>query len=520
VQDWNTWEKGKWGNKRLDKGRYPNIAEANKKLHEMHVHSMISIWPNMPSGDDHDEMADAGKLLLENAVYNAFDKDARKLYWKQAERELFSGGFDSWWCDSTEPFTSPDWCGPKLRSAEERFRIVGDEHKKYLDAALANCFALCHAKGIYQNQRKSNKDKRVFNLTRSGWAGSQQFGAVLWSGDISARWDVMKNQIPEGLNIAMSGLPWWTFDIGGFFVLKENWQARGCGMNENPNPLWFWNGEFEEGIKDSGYKELYVRWLQLGCFLPIFRSHGTDVPREIWRFGEKGEIYYDSIEAFIRLRYRIMPYIYSLAGMVHFEDYTMMRSLLFDFAEDEKAGDISDEFMFGPSFLVCPVLSPMRFGPGNVALNKKEERLCYLPGNEKITWYDFWTNEAHKGGTEVMVSAPLDKMPLFVKAGSIIPMETIAAEYADESSKALEIRVYPGADGEFTLYEDSGDGYGYENGTCNRIKLAWNDAEKIFSFGNAEHDFAQSIKNRLCVIFVGEKSQAVRYAGTSIEIKF
>ncbi|MDR1175117.1 MAG: DUF5110 domain-containing protein [Treponema sp.] len=519
VQDWNTWEPGKWGNKRLDKSRYPDIAGANRELHGMNVHSMVSLWPNTRAGEDHDELETAGCLLEDKATYNAFDEDARKLFWKQTGRELFSGGFDSWWCDSTEPFSGIDWSGSVLKEPWERYSLVGEEHKKYLDPALANCYALEHAKGMYENQRSETNEKRVLNLTRSGWAGSQRYGAVLWSGDISAGWDVLKKQIPEGLNLCMSGLPWWTFDIGGFFTVREKWRNRGCGMHNNPEPFWFWQGDFEEGVKDPGYRELYLRWLQLGCFLPLFRSHGTDTPREIWNFGEKGEVFYDAIESFIRLRYRLMPYIYSLAAMVSFDDYTMLRGLLFDFGNDKRARAMAGEFMFGPAFLVCPVTRPFRFGPGAVRIDEEKEAWpCYLP--ENTLWYDFWTGETHEGGGEATVPVPPDRMPLFIRAGSIVPMETAPLEYAGQvTGEPLEIRVYPGADGVFSLYEDSGDGYDYEKGTYNRVKLEWNDRSKVLTIGPAGHSFPQSILNRHCLIRVGKALREISYTGKPLRIE-
>jgi alpha-D-xyloside xylohydrolase len=517
VQDWNTWEPGKWGDKRLDKSRYPDIAGANRELHSMNVHSMVSVWPNARAGGDHDEFEAAGFLLEDQAAYNAFDREARKLYWEQANRELFSGGFDSWWCDSTEPFSGPDWSGPTLREPWERFLLVGEEHKKYLDPALANCYALEHAWGIYENQRAETEEKRVLNLTRSGWAGSQRYGAVLWSGDTSARWDVLKKQIREGLNFCMSGLPWWTMDIGGFFTVREKRQNRGCGMDKNPEPFWFWQGDFEDGVQDPGYRELYLRWLQLGCFLPVFRSHGTDTPREIWNFGEPGDIFYDAIESFIRLRYRLMPYIYSLAAMVSLDDYTMLRSLLFDFWDDQKARTVEEEFMFGPAFLVCPVTEPFRFGPGGIPLNKKEEWPCCLP--EGVQWHDFWTGEFHTGGREITVPAPPERLPLFVRAGSIVPVETAPLEYAGQvSGEPLEIRVYPGADGSFSLYEDSGDGYDYEKGNRNRITLEWNDRDRILTMGPGEYRFPQSILNRPCLIRAGKTLREIRYTGKPLQV--
>ncbi|MDR1948067.1 MAG: DUF5110 domain-containing protein [Spirochaetaceae bacterium] len=517
VQDWNTWEPGKWGNKVPDKSRYPDIPGLNQELHGMNVHSMVSIWPNTGSGEDHDEMEAAGYLLTDKSTYDAFNGEARRLYWEQVNRELFAGGFDSWWCDSTEPFSGPDWSGPVLREPWERYLLVGEEHKKYLDPCRANCYALEHARGIYENQRAQNRDKRVLNLTRSGWAGSQRYGAVLWSGDTSAAWDTLRNQIAEGLNFCMSGLPWWTVDIGGFFTVREMWQNRGCGMNQNPAPFWFWRGDFEEGTKDPGYREIYLRWLQFACFLPLFRSHGTDTPREIWNFGEKGDIFYDGIESFIRLRYRLLPYIYSLASMVSFDNYTMLRSLLFDFAGDPKARALAGEFMFGPAFLVCPVTAPLRFGPGGLPLNKQEEWSCYLPEDKNTLWYDYWTGAVYKGGEVLTVPAPLDKMPLFVRSGSIVPMETAPLEYAGElTTEPLEIRVYPGADGSFILYEDSGDGYDYEKGKYNRILLEWKDSERIFTIGPAEFVFPQSLRNRPCLIRVENLQVEIIYTGEPV----
>lgn len=512
VQDWHTWEADWWGNKRVDKARYPKLADANQRLHDMKVHSMVSIWPNMnPGCEDHQEFAKEGLLLGDYSTYNAFDPQARALYWKQADRELFSGGFDSWWCDSTEPFSGPDWGGAVLREPWERYSLVGGEHKKFLDPALANLFALRHAQGIYENQRAASPEKRVLNLTRSGSAGSQKYGAVLWSGDISASWTTLKKQIAEGLNLCMSGLPWWTLDIGGFFTVREKWQNRGCGCNTDPSPLWFWDGDYNEGVGDPAYRELYVRWLQMGTFLPMFRSHGTDTPREIWNFGEPGTPWYDAIEKFIRLRYTLMPYLYSIAGKTALEGYTMLRALLFDFGEDEIARGVSDQFMLGSALMVCPVLAPMEAG-------KAYRRSCYLP---RGTWYDFWTGERFEGGGYLEAEAPLDRIPLFVRAGSILPMETERLEYAGQvTGEPMELRVYPGADGTFVLYEDSGDGYGYENGEYNQIPLAWRDDTHTLTMGGADWDFPQSVRGRRCIVRLGEEAKEFHYTGEPVEVPF
>ncbi|HOO28481.1 MAG TPA: glycoside hydrolase family 31 protein, partial [Lachnospiraceae bacterium] len=326
VQDWNTWEPGNWGEKLLDKTRYGDLKERIKEIRQMHAHAMISVWPNMNTGgQNHKEFSDAGYLLHDDSTYDAFDEKARAMYWKQAKEELFNSGFEAWWCDSSEPFSGPDWGGEVKREPWERFTLVGGEHKKYLPWESANIYALMHAKGIYENQRKETEEIRVLNLTRSGYASGQKYAAVLWSGDTCASYETLKKQIIEGLNMGLSGYPYWTLDIGAFFTVGDEWRNRGCGCKQDPTPKWFWKGMYNKGVKDKAYCELYVRWLQMGTFLPMFRSHGTDTPREIWNFGKSGEPFYDAIEKSIRLRYRLMPYIYSMAGMVRHENEMIMR---------------------------------------------------------------------------------------------------------------------------------------------------------------------------------------------------
>ncbi len=508
VQDWHTWEEGKWGNKHLDKARYPDVATMNRLLHNMHIHSMISIWPNMNSNtEDYDEMNKEGYLLQDYATYNAFSEQARELYWKQV-RGLFDDGFDSWWCDSTEPFSGPDWNGEYIREPWERYQLVGQEHKKFLNPDRANMYALEHAKGIYENQRRTTSEKRVFNLTRSGYSNSQKYGVVLWSGDISATWDVFKRQIVEGLNMGLSGMPYWTLDVGGFFTVKDNWQHRGCFCSNDPIPKWFWNGDYETGVEDYGYRELYVRWLQYAVFLPIFRSHGTDTPREVWQFGEPGGIFYEAIVSAIHLRYRLIPYIYSLAGKVWMDDYTIMRSLLFDFPTDEKAVTISSEFMFGESLLICPVTRPMFYDKNSKVLDGQYIWECYLPAG--CDWYDFYTGEFFKGGQNIHVEAPLSHIPVFVKEGSIIPMEN-ALQYAQEKvDTPLELYIYPGKDAVFELYDDAGDGYGFETDEYQKVQITWKDNNRELCIGTREGKHSEGIVGRTCIgILNGIKKECV-----------
>ncbi|MBO5461346.1 MAG: glycoside hydrolase family 31 protein [Ruminococcus sp.] len=477
VQDWNTWEDGKWGNKIVDKTRYGNLRECMDEIHQMNAHTMVSVWPNMNTGtENHTEMFKAGYLLNDYTTYDAFNEDARALYWKQAKEELFDGGFDSWWCDSTEPFPGPDWGGETKKEPWERYTLVGTEHKKYLDPSQANAFALMHAKGMYENQRKTTEDKRVLNLTRSGYASGQKYGAMLWSGDTCASWENFKIQIVEGLNMCMSGYPYWTLDIGAFFTVWEDWQKRGCNCNTDPTPKWFWRGMYEDGVKDKGYCELYTRWLQMGAFLPMFRSHGTDTPREIWNFGEKGTMFYDAIERSIKLRYHLMPYIYSLAGAVHFDDYTILRSLIFDFADDAEARKIENQFMFGPSLLICAVTEPMYYEAKNKEISRDKKWNCYLPAG--CGWYDYWTNQYYDGGQYVTVDAPIDRIPIFVKAGSVIPTVEGIQYASQKPENPMKIYVYPGADASFKLYEDEGDNYNFEKGEYAVTEFIWDEKEQ------------------------------------------
>lgn len=512
VQDWNYWEEGKWGQKTPDPKRYPNLKDAVGRIHAMNAHAMVSIWPNMGAGcEDWKEFSERGLLLADNSTYNAFSKDARKLYWKQLENGLYRDDFDAWWCDSSEPFTGSDWNGETKREPWERYLLVGSEHKKFLGPENANAYPLVQAKGVCENQRSVSEKKRVLILTRSGYPSQQKYGTVLWSGDTSATWKNLRTQITEGLNFCMSGMPYWTMDIGGFFTVGTEWRNRGCGSNVNPNPLWFWKGDYNKGVGDLGYRELYVRWLQYGAFLPMFRSHGTDTPREIWNFGEKGGLFYDAIEKSIRLRYLLMPYIYSLAGMVTQKNYTILRSLMFDFAGDPNVKNISDEFMFGSSLLVCPVTNPMYYEKESKPLNVPKVHECYLPAG--AGWTDFWSEENYEGGRTVTVSAPLDRIPLFVRRGSVIPMAE-GLQYADQNKAGpIILKIYPGADSSFTFYEDSGDGYGYEKGEYATACLDWCEEKRELTIGKRSGWFKNIVEKRKLQIVLGETCRTVEYSG-------
>jgi alpha-D-xyloside xylohydrolase len=464
VLDWQSWPEGLWGQKTFDPQRFPDPPAMTAELHRLKARLMVSVWPNMSQGGANWlEMREQGWLLGNQSTYDAFAEKARKLYWRQAYEGLFSHDIDAWWCDCTEPF-EPDWKDPVRPEPEERLRINTEGAKKYLDPAYINAYSLLHSKGIYEGQRATTTTKRVVNLTRSAYAGQQRYGTITWSGDIVATWETLRRQIPAGLNFCVTGLPYWTLDIGAFFVKSR------------PD-LWFWRGDYDRGVEDLGYRELYVRWFQYGAFLPMFRSHGTDTPREIWRFGEPGDMMYDTLVKYLRLRYRLLPYIYSLAGQVTHKDYTMLRALPFDFRHDPATYNIGDQFMFGPAFLVNPVTRPMYYAANSTPLHGvAKTRPVYLPlGSD---WYDFWTGVRYSGGQTLLAEAPLDTMPLYVRSGSIIPMGPDIQSTAEQPDAAVELRVYPGQDGSFMLYEDEGDNYNYEKGAFAALQIRWEEQKR------------------------------------------
>ncbi len=448
VLDWISWSDGEWGQKSYDASRFPDPKAMIDKLHDEHVHFMISLWPTMASNTpDHKEFAERKLFLPACSVYNAFNEEARRLYFDQLSKTHFSYGTDAWWCDSSEPFT-PEW-GHKIRMEEgDMYRAFCDEAGLRMPYEFCDSFPLYHAMGIYENQRRvmyeEGKEKRVVNLTRSAYTGQQRYGTVMWSGDTDASWDTYRNQIAIGLHFCASGLPFWTMDIGAFFVKQGD--------------FWYWKGKYDETLDDPAYCELYTRWYQYAAFLPMFRAHGTDCRRELWNF--KGE-FYDALLKANKLRYRLMPYIYSEAGKVWLKDRSLIRWLAFDFTDDKKTWDITDQFMFGESLMVCPVTEPMYYEEnGNAKEDRAEQRRIYFPAG--CDWYDFYTGEKHEGGSESAVSAKLDEIPLFVRGGSLIPLAKEALS-TEEQTAEIEWKRF-GKDASYEFYEDAGDGYGYERG--------------------------------------------------------
>jgi alpha-D-xyloside xylohydrolase len=480
VLDWCSWKGNLWGQKTFDHERFENPSAMMEELHENRANLMISVWPNMSEEcDNYKEFKDNGLLLPGSIIYNPYIEAGRDLYWKQAKEGLFCHGIDAWWCDSSEPFT-PEWnymAQPEPSTMYYEFYNTGSQH---IPAQLTNSYGLYHARTIYEGQRATTNEKRVVNLTRNGYTGQQRYGTILWSGDISANWITLKRQIAAGLNLCASGIPYWTLDIGAFFVKK--------GVQ------WFWDGDYEKGYEDPGYVELFTRWFQYGCFLPIFRSHGTDFRRELWKFGELGDPFYDALIKFNQLRYRLMPYIYSMAGKVWKDDYTMIRMLAFDFPEDVIARGSTDQYMFGESLMICPVVEPMYYKKDGAPIEgSSKSREVYLP---RGGWYDFWTNKYYEGGQTIIAEAPIDIIPLYVKAGSILPM-TQFMQYVDEIPDApIDLKVYAGGDSEFELYEDEGNSYRYEEGEYIITKLVWDERKQELMIGEPLGYYKGMVKNR------------------------
>lgn len=486
VLDWCSWEDGKWGQKSFDAKRFPDPAAMTAALHEKNVHFMMSIWPNMSEGcEDYREFKEKGLLLPGSEIYNALSEEGRRLYWRQVETALYSRGVDAWWCDSSEPVT-PEWNHFVRQEPSAQYHEYCRSLENHLPADMTNAYCLFHARALYEGQRSSAvpADKRVMNLTRSGCTGQQRYGTVLWSGDTAASWDTLRRQIAAGLNFCASGLPYWTTDIGAFFVKK--------------GAPWYWDGGYDGTTEDLGYRELYVRWSQWACFLPVFRGHGTDCRRELWQFGEAGDPFYEALAACNRLRYELMPYIYTLAGLAWLEDASIIRPLAFAFGDDPALHEIADQYMFGDALMVCPVTQPMYYLAGSGILSDaKRTRYVYLP--QGVGWYDYWTGQYFGGGQWIEAEAPLERIPLFVREGSILPLGN-SVQYANERA---DIRLLVcGEDASCVLYEDEGDGYGYENGDYALTRFVWSGAKQRMdkSLAKGREEFAKAAVSDIAVI--------------------
>jgi alpha-D-xyloside xylohydrolase len=500
VQDWFYWEPNVIGSHVMWPERYPDPKAMVDELHQANIHAMISIWPVFSKGTNtYDQMAHSGGLtdiLWDNAMthipdsyYDAHSPQARELYWKQAYDSLVGRyGWDAWWVDQCEPDN-----GNNLDLRRKSNFAIG----RGID--YMNTYALMHSTGLYKNWRRDIQDKRAFFLTRQAFAGQQRNAATLWSSDITCTWRAYKSQVPQGINACTSGTPYWTSDIGGYHL---KWQAPDWSAPIN--------------------RELFTRWFQFGTFSPIFRIHGKG---ERALFSDNWDAPMKSILLnYDNLRYRLLPYIYSLSWKVTSEGYTIMRSLAFDFREDAGIKSIPDQYMFGPAFLVNPVTERMYSLPNGKDIRKT--RKVYLP--KSANWFDFWTGKLIQGGQTIDAAAPIETIPLYIKAGSIVTMGPYLQYATEKAADPVEIRIYTGADAEFVLYEDENDTYNYEQGRYSTITMNWNETEKILTIGDRKGDFPGMLKERTFrIVRVGakngtgiepaRKAQEIKYTGIRIK---
>jgi alpha-D-xyloside xylohydrolase len=518
IQDWQYWgDNYHWNAMEFLNEEFPKPQQMVDDIHQLKAHLIISIWSSFgPKTKQYQELKTKGMLLDfltwplsskdvwppdMNSLsgvrpYDPYSPEARDIYWKYLNAGLFSLGIDGWWMDSTEP-------------DHMEFKPEDMDIKTHLGSfrKVRNAYPLMTVGGVYEHQREASSDKRVFILTRSAFAGQQRFGSNTWSGDVVASWKALANQIPAGLNFSLCGIPYWNSDIGGFF-------------------LW----EFKKKLDDAEYRELYTRWLEFGTFCPMMRSHGTDAPREIYQFGKRGDKVYDAIEKFINLRYSLLPYSYSTAWEVTHNHSSMMRALVMDFSSDRRTHDINDQFMFGKSIMVAPVTNAMyskkviqKGDTVSVAdFSRKGSEKVYLPAGTH--WYDFWTNEKRNGGDVVEKETLIDVIPVYVKSGSIIPFGPKVQYAAEKDWATLDIRVYAGEDGSFTLYEDENDNYNYEKGAFSIIHFKWIDKGRKLVIEKREGKFDGMLVKRTFQITVIDGqgkpvSKNVEYLGERVELE-
>jgi alpha-D-xyloside xylohydrolase len=508
VQDWFYWKEDQWGSHEFDSTRYPDPDGMIKELHnDLNAHMMISVWAKFYVGTKHyDEFKDNGWLYMRNVekgqkdwvgpgyvstFYDPYSEGARELYWKQINEKLFSKGMDAWWLDCTEP---------DIQSNLSRTETILRQGPTALGSAsrYLNTYSLMTVKGVYEGQRKTNPDQRVFILTRSVFAGQQRYPAAVWSGDVPSRWEALKNQIPAGLNFSLSGVPYWTTDIGGFAVESRY---------EHPN-----DSNLDE------WRELMTRWFQFGTFCPIFRVHGQFPYREMYNVAPENHPAYQTMLAYDKLRYRLMPYIYSITGMVTQQDYTIMRALVMDFGNDKNVLNINDQFMFGPALLINPVTE-----------YKARTRNVYLPSG--TGWYNLRSGKYLNGGQEITADAPYEDIPIFVKEGSIIPYGPEIQYAAEKPADPVRLFVYTGSDGSFTLYEDENVNYNYEKGKFSTIPFSYNEKSHMLTIGKQQGEFNGVLKTRTFEIiwiskdkasglnFLSDPDAIVKYDGTLQSVK-
>lgn len=497
VLDWRYWVDDQWGSHEFDATRFADPKGMVDSIHAMNAHIMISVWPKFYLNTEHYKEFDSKGWMYQQAIkdsirdwvgpgyvnsfYDAYAEGARKLFWKQMKDHLYSLGIDAWWMDASEPnirdCTDMDYrkqlCGPTALGPSTEY---------------LNAYALVNAQAIYEGQRGEDPDRRVFLLTRSGFAGLQRYSTATWSGDIATRWEDMKAQISAGLNFSISGIPYWTMDIGGFCV--EN-------RYSNAQRVFDRTGKENEDLKE--WRELETRWYQFGAFAPLYRSHGQFPLREVYNVAPETHPAYQSITYFTKLRYRLMPYIYSLAGKTFFDDYTIMRPLVMDYGTDTKVNNIGDQYMFGSALMVCPVYQ-----------YNLRQRTVYFPASNG--WYDFYTGQHIAGGQSLSVEAPYERIPLFVPEGAILPVGPEIQYASEKQPETITLYVYQGRNGSFTLYEDEDVNYNYEKGAYAMIPFTYDEALQTLEIGARQGEFPGMLKERTFTIVSVKQGKAVPFS--------
>ena len=534
IQDWQYWGNNYlWNAMEFMSPDFPNPQQMIDYVHSQNAHIIPSIWSSFgPETKPYAELDAKGMLFNFSTwpqsgishiwpprrdypsgvrVYDAYNPEARDIYWKHLTR-LHNMDMDGWWMDSTEPdhldFKPEDMDTPTHLGSFRKVR---------------SAYPLLTVGGVYDNQRKVSSDKRVFILTRSAFIGQQRYGSNVWTGDVNSTWEMLRNQIPALLNFSLTGQPNCNSDIGGFFANAYNGRVS--------------------AVYNPAYRELYVRWMQFGAFTPMMRSHGADVPREVYLYGKSGEPIYDALVSAIKLRYSLLPYIYSTSWQVTKNQYTPMRALMMDFAADKQTWNIDNEYMYGPAILVAPIVKaqytpevirrsrtdedgwnreagdPRVTALQAVDFTKKHETSIYLPAG--ATWYDFWNGTKHKGGETITRETTIDLIPLYIKAGSILPIGP-EVQYAEEKAwDNLTLKIYPGANGSFTLYEDEFDNYNYEKGAYTEIPMTWNDKARKLTIGKRNGSYEGMLNERTFTIVTPDgKEKSVKYTGKRVSVSF
>lgn len=535
IQDWQYWGNNYlWNAMDFQNPAFSRPKEMIDEVHAMNAHMMISIWSSFGPATKPYRALDKEGLLFNIEtwpqsgvegwppnmdypsgvrVYDAYSSKARDIYWNYLNKGIFQLGMDGWWMDSTEP--------DHFNHKKEDF-----DHQTAMGSfrSVRNAYPLMTVGGVYDHQRAETGDKRAIILTRSGFLGQQRYASNVWSGDVQSSWDSFRKQVTAGLNYSLTGMPHWNSDLGGFFAGSYN-------------TSWADNS----AVKNPMYQELYVRWVQFGTFCPMMRSHGADVPREFYWYGKKGEPVYDALVNAVKLRYALLPYIYSTSWDVSHNRSTFMRALFMDFLGDKKAWNVTDEYMFGKAFLVAPVVHA-QYTPELVQKDLKENEGwgsdskteidkvvaadfaqaksmdVYLPAGTR--WFNYWTNEVQEGGKNITVETTLGRIPLFVRAGSVVPVGPDVQYSGEKAWDNLTVCVYPGADGNFTLYEDEFDNYNYEKGAYTEIPMTWDDSKRTLTIGSRKGGYTGMLAKRQFVVKTADgKERTVTYTGKKVQVK-